>query len=90
MYFAASLAYQVGRNCQAETNCACTRTLDSSKRSDQVREQKTDHLLPSFPYDQAIVDLHVADDRVEIIELSPFASNVGACMFSWKKEKDAS
>jgi hypothetical protein len=45
-------------------------------------------VLPAFPYKDAIVDLHVSDDNIEIIELSPYSHSVGACMFSWKTEED--
>ncbi len=62
------------------------------KTKDQLSERIVQffekQVLPIFPYKDAVIDFHVTDDFVEIIELSPFAFNTGACMFSWKSETD--
>jgi hypothetical protein len=62
------------------------------KTKDQLSQRIVEffhkEVLPILPYKDAVIDFHVTDEFVEIIELSPFAINTGACMFSWKSEAD--
>jgi hypothetical protein len=56
--------------------------------SDRIVKFFEQRVLPSLPYKDAVIDFHVTDELIEIIELSPFAFSTGACMFSWKSETD--
>lgn len=59
---------------------------------DELAARIRDFFVPAFldasPFESVIVDLHVSDRGVEVIELSPFDNTVGACMFSWKAPAD--
>lgn len=61
---------------------------DREVLSNRIKEFFESRVLPAFPYNDAVVDLHVSDQAVELIELSPYNAQVGACMFSWKVEED--
>lgn len=56
--------------------------------SQRVQDFFNKQVLPVLPYSDAVIDFHVTDGGVEIIELSPFAYSTGACMFSWKSDAD--
>jgi hypothetical protein len=35
-----------------------------------------------------IIDLHVNDEEIKVIELNPFENATGTCLFSWKKDEE--
>jgi hypothetical protein len=61
---------------------------DVDALSKRVENFFNKQVLPVLPYSDAVVDFHVTDGMVEVIELSPFSFSTGACMFSWKSDAD--
>jgi hypothetical protein len=59
-----------------------------SDLSRRIEDFFNNQVLPALPYADAVLDFHVSDDLIEIIELSAFSISTGACMFSWKQEED--
>jgi hypothetical protein len=47
-----------------------------------------DSIKAQVPHESYVIDFIVFDDVIKVIELNPFSSGTGACLFSWSEPRD--
>jgi len=61
---------------------------DQKDKLEETIKAFWESIAESIPHKNCVIDFFITDDTNYIIELNPFFSDTGGCLFSWREKKD--